>query len=268
VLNANIKQESYGFSALSIDGIANLLRMDPGSGIVSKVIDEALQKKSLTKENFYQMLWENKVGDNDLGEYTEKVSTALLKAKEYFESVRKTQKGPLSTSLVIAYFLYQNQSNLYKSMWDSTLFLKMLVRNDLTTLASDNNYQQAVDAAYLFRDEFSPRISHNWIVDKFESGIIPKDSSLFLVRESDNLEEKVFMPINTDGVYYHCLNLMTWASVCMDPQIEKGLVIAYYNSEKFGGLDYKPQHGKEKVTADTLIALHANQIKRVVEENT
>lgn len=267
ITQLQIDGEIYTFSAVSIDSTRQLLQLDPGSGIVSPVIDYLIDKKSCSREELYRQLFDDLVDDEDLQASTEKISGALLRAKEFFITERAKKTEPLSCSIIIAYFLSQNNGDLYKSMWDSTLFLKMLVRNDLTSIKTEVNYDQAVEIAYLFKDEFSPHMSHNWLIEQFQSHVIAPDSPLYLSGPNDAQELKDFMPINKDGTYYHCLNLMTWAAVSMDPFIVRSVVLAYYN-EKIGGFNYQLEHGQEKVEADISTAQSARNIQRIVRHFT
>ena len=77
-----------------------------------------------------------------------------------------------------------------------------------------------------------------------------------------------FQLINKSGTYYHGLNLMTWAAVCMSPRIAKIITLAYYNTNILCGMDNKHEHGREKLESDMLVVKNANQIKEVVNHYT
>lgn len=116
--------------------------------------------------------------------------------------------------------------------------------------------------------EFSPMISHNWLLEQFHDGKIPEDSLLRLSGSMDNEQGKNFMPINKAGTYYHCMNILTLAATCMDPWVIKGMVISYYNEQRIGGMDHRTEHGMDKVKADIAIAESAGRIKRMVDWET
>src|SRR3989344_225855 len=159
------KDDVFGFSAFDMDGVRDVLAMDQGAGIVSPVMEGI---KTISDFN-----------NIDLNTAQAHISQSLLQAKAYFESQRGRTGEPLSPSIAIAYFLQRNNGDLYKSMWDTTLFFKMFARNDLLTLKRRSQYDQAEELGYLFKDEFSPHISHNWLIDKFKSGIVSKNSPLY-----------------------------------------------------------------------------------------
>ena len=196
---------------------------------------------------------------------TKIASDHLQKSLKYLEEKREAKGEPISVSEALAYFLYENKGDLKESMWDTTLLLKVLARNDVDTLFSNNTFDKAEKLAYLFKDEFSPKISHNWLMEQFSKGIIPKDSPLYQSGAMENESGKNFMPINKDGTYYHVMNILTWSATCMDPWVVKSLVTAYYNEQNFGGIDHRTEHGIDKVQADIEAAQSADRIKRLID---
>jgi len=264
--------EVQGFSAFSQNGIVDHIFYNPGSRIITQAEGFVCQKYGWTRKQlissiirFDKKLPQVKPEDWDIA--TKIVSSRLQNALVYFEGERGKVGEPLSTSQVIAYFLYQNEGDFKESMWDTTLFLKVLARNDIDTLFINSSQGNAERLAYLFKDEFSPIISHNWLMEQFSTGLIPKESVLYLSKDTDNEAGKNFMPINKDGTYYHVMNIMTWAAVCMDPWVVKSMVAAYYNEQHLGSFDHRTEHGIDKVRADIEAAKAADRIKRVIDWN-
>lgn len=255
-----VNGDNYAFSSFSIDGVQQLLVYDPGSGIVSPIVERLCRKFRYTREEFYTNLSAGIIPQSDMQEATDTISRALLDATVYFGSCREKLSSPLSISSAIEYFLEKNKGDIYASLWDTTLYFKLFVRNDMTSLRTKVTFDQAKELAFLFRDEFSPALSLNWLMEAFEKKRIPISSELMGSGAYDSVFYKDFMPINRDGGYYHALNIMTWAAVCMDPALVKDTVLAYYNQENLGAADYKPEHGPEKVNADILVAIHAQAI--------
>lgn len=264
-----LEGNSFLFSAASIDGPNDVLKLDPGSGIVDRTFDVLKKEFGYSKKELLDFAINvdgKKMPNEILGRTVELVSTELSKAKEWVLQTREKLGEPISTSYLIAYFLEQNDGDLYRSMWDTTLFLKMLCRNSFDTLLASNTYEESELTGYLFKDEFSPRISLNWLIEKFKELKIPKESPLYLSKDMDNTDGKNFMPINKAGTLYHAMNLITWAATCMDSVFVEGMVLAYYNEEKIGGINRKVEHGADKVQADLLVAKNARAIKRVVDQ--
>lgn len=265
--------EIHGFSAFSQNGIVDHIFHNPGSKIITEAEKYVLEKYGWDRKQlissiirYDKNLPEVKPEDWDVA--TKIASKRLKDALSWFEQIREERGEPLSVSEVIAYFLYQNEGDLKTSMWDSTLLLKVLARNDVETLFSNNTMEKAEKLGYLFKDEFSPRISHNWLMEQFAQGVVPKESVLYLGGAMDNEPGKNFMPINKDGTYYHVMNLITWAAVAMEPWVVKSMVTAYYNEQNFGGIDHRTEHGIDKVNADIKASQSADRIKRVVEWET
>ena len=268
VNNADIP-EILRFSEISQNGIADYIFHNPGSKILIEAQEYICKKYSWTRKQLMSSIIKldtrlPEVKSEDWDVATKIVSFRLKDAIHYFEERREIVGAPLSTSEIIAYFLYQNKGDLKQSMWDSTLLLKVLARNDIDTLVSSNTFDKAEQLGYLFKDEFSPQISHNWLTEKFKQGLIPKESQLYLAGDGDNQSGKNFMPINKAGTYYHVMNLFTWAATCMDPWVVKSILAAYYNGQKIGGFDVRNEHGADKVLADTKAAQASDNIQRVV----
>lgn len=267
--NADVP-EILGFSAFSQNGVADHILLNPGSKIITQAQEYVCKKYGWTRSQlisrimrYDKSLPEVKAEDWDAA--TKIASNRLKDALKYLEEKRDSNREPLSVSEALAYFLYKNGGDLKESMWDTTLLLKVLARNDIDTLFSNNTYDKAERLAHLFKDEFSPRISHNWLMEQFSKGVIPKDSPLYQSGAMDNMSGKNFMPIAKDGTYYHVMNILTWAATCMDPWVVKSLVTAYYNEQNFGGTDHRTEHGIDKVQADIKATQSADRVKRMID---
>ncbi len=262
--------EISGFSALSQNGIVDFIFHNPGSKIITQAQEFVCKKYGWNRKQLISSILSfdknlPEVDGRDWDQATKIASNRLRDAVTWFEKRRVENGKPLSVSEVIAYFLYQNDGDLKTSLWDSTLLLKVLVRNDIDTLRVNDSLDGAEKIAYLFEDEFSPRISHNWLMRQFSTQTIPKDSPLYASGAMDFDQWKNFMPINKDGTYYHVMNIITWAAVSMDPWVVKSMLVAYYNEQDIGGMDHRSEHGVDKVNADLLAAKAAGRIKRVAD---
>lgn len=269
VNNADVP-EIQGFSAFSQNGIADHIFHNPGSKIITQAQEYVCKKYGWTRSQLISSIIRYdknlpEVNAEDWDAATKIASDRLKDALKYLEEKRDLNGEPLSVSEALAYFLYQNEGDLKESMWDTTLLLKVLARNDVDTLFSNNTFDKAEKLAHLFKDEFSPQISHNWLIDQFKDTKIPIDSPLRRSDDGRSIDEKNFMPINKDGTYYHVMNILTWAATCMDPWVVKSLVTAYYNEQNFGGLDHRTEHGVDKVQADIKATQSADRVKRMID---
>lgn len=258
------------FSAFSQNGVVDYIYHNPGSKIINQAQEYICKKYGWTRSQLISSVIRYdknlpEVEAKDWDAATKIVANRLRDALEYLEERRESNGEPLSVSEAIAYFLYQNSGDLKESMWDTTFLLKVLARNDVDTLFSNNTFDKAETLAYLFKDEFSPRISHNWLTEQYASGVVPRESPLYLPGAMEYESGKNFMPINKSGTYYHAMNIMTWAATCMDPWVVKSIVAGYYSEQKFGGLDHRTEHGIDKVQADVEVAQSADRIKRTVD---
>lgn len=203
-------------SELDITSPEDLINRDPGSGIVQKIRNtEDINKR------FY-----------------EEFQSALAYVQEPDKRV--------STSKVLAYFLFQNKGNIYQSMWDTVIFLKVMVRNNYQTLAYNASREKAELISRTFNDEFSKEIPFTWLVD---SGFTPENDG--------NPLHYDFLPVNRVGGPYHSWNIMTWA-LCVEPHLVPKVVEYFYTSNE----EMKLQgSGRIKVESDMTVA--ENSLKLV-----
>ncbi len=262
--------EIHSFSAFSQNGIIDHIWHNPGSAILYQAEEYIRQKYGWTRGQMIASMARHdttlpEVKPEDWETASKIVASRMNDAINYLEEIRNNRGGPISVSESIAYFLYQNKGDLKKSLWDTTLLLKMIARNDIDTQYSNNTYEKAERVGNLFMDEFSPKISHNWLIEQFKE--IPEESGLRLAGAWENEQYKNFMPINKAGTYYHVMNIITWAATCMDPWVVKSMVTAYYHEHRLGSIDHRLEHGIDKVQADVEAAQSADRIQRVVVWN-
>lgn len=249
--------ETMIFSAFSIDGINDLLAKDPGSGFIARAIKKTL---GVDRETFYR------THNGFSHEESEQISVAMVSelsdALNHFKNKRKESDGPLDLAHGLAYFYSLNEGDLYAGLWDSVVFFKLLVRNDLETLNLNPTFDRSVLLGELFKDPFSPRNSLNWLGKKYIEKGIGASHALSEVGGSNLFKD--FMIINRSGGIYHGLNIMTWASVCADPVIVQASIPVYYSGEPSGN-DFVTEHGKLKIEADLIVAEKAPEIRQVVD---
>ena len=300
----NIDQ-SEGLLPMGVGGIAHIMLFNPGSKIIIKAEKYLCEKYGLTRGEMLMDIGFNdlskrikrKIQPEDLKIATKIVTDQLKDATKYFEELRKESSDPLSISTAIAYFLYMNNGDLRASMWDATTLFHVLARGDLDTLghAGSKSLENAKRLAYLFKDEFSPHISLNWLAGYFASKDdeipqwlpqlptenryyylkfpITKNSPLAgdsTVRDNDgNLlfaKYANFMPVPKAGVFYHNMTIMTWAAVSAEPWVVKSMILGYYRAKSLGlsEIDFRDEQGTEKVMADCFTAQSAERIKKTV----
>jgi hypothetical protein len=233
------------FSASGADSYRGIIKSNPGSGIIRKNIEKYRQSRKESNEDLYDAV--DEIGfQEDNPDLVNDFKSSINNAVDY---IKKQGNGkPLSSSVLMAYFLHQNSGNIAESFWDTTLVLKMLARSNLDNFDLKPTRQAADLLASLFLDEFSPEISLNWL-----SNHIPPttDKSSY---------SKDYQPINKAGVLYHAWNLISW-STCMTPEIARDLTRGYYanNTEK-----RREEQGKEKIKTDFKIAAAVPTIARLI----
>lgn len=238
------------FGWMAISSLGDLIYYEPGSGIVRKAIDKLKGLEGNRGSDSSPKIEKGMFSDQDRTLFTEEIKTSIDDAVSY---TREQGKGnPVSTSLLLAYFLHQNKGDISKGFWDTTVFLKLLSRNNLSDLKYQPTREAADLLASLFLDEFSPEVSFNWLANH-----VPASEA-----ELNNPKEKRFknyQPINRVGSLYHAWNIISW-STCMPPNLAMNITRSYFIQKE----DYRIQHGKEKVKTDIRVAASVRDVAKLI----
>src|SRR3989344_4192089 len=70
------------------------------------------------------------------------IKTEIQDAKEYVENFRKDNANPVSAAEILEYFLKRNNGNLAQSVFDTTLFLKFMARNNPKTGGGTSEFNE------------------------------------------------------------------------------------------------------------------------------
>lgn len=241
------------FSKSELDGFESVMVTNPGTGLMRQIKEE----------------YRNKFGfelDLSTDEQKQYLSTSSLKwfgdARDYVD--REVQKkGKQSTSLLFAHFLHGNKGNLNESMWDTALWLKIAGRNNLETWGREPMRSGAEVLTNMFKDEFSLKISANWVLEN----VSPDSPLLNSADRYANIQFKDFMPVNRAGGFYHAWNIIA-LSTSMSPFVLRRFVIAHHSylaETLYDGKNIESTDGREKVKADLKLSTYADELGRLVE---
>lgn len=251
------------FSAGGVDDIHGLLAIDPGSGFINRAISRNFD---INRDKFYAShLLEKGFSEDEAQKIEKSVISELTDTLNYFRTEREKRNTPLDLSEALTYFLKLNQGDVYAGLWDSVVFFKLVVRNNLDTLQANATLEQSMLLGEMFKDSFSPRDSLNWLAKKYKERGIAETHPLAGVGFLESQEFKDYMIVNRSGGIYHGLNIMTWAAVCMDPLLVEAVTAAYYSGPKGIGMDFISEHGPLKIESDLLVAMKSFEIRQVVD---
>lgn len=114
----------------------------------------------------------------------------------------------------------------------------------------------------MFKDEFSLKISANWVLEN-----VSRDSTLLNSADgSSNMQFKDFMPINRAGSFYHAWNIIA-LSTSMSPFMLKRFILAhhsYFAETIYHGKNSLSPDGREKVIADLTISNYSDELGKLV----
>lgn len=253
------------FSLVGIDNTHALVALDPGSGFINRAIDKNFQTG---RDKFYIDHPPSKgLSEEESEKMRISITEDLARALNYFKAEYAKSNEPIDLAEALIYFYKINQGDIYAGLWDSVMFFKLFVRNNLNTLLPESTLEQAMLLGKMFRDPFSPRNSLNWLVQKYQEKDINSSHPLAASSFSSSQQFKDFMLINRSGIY-HGLNILTWAAVCMDPLLVEAVTTAYYGG-RVGAIDLDniSEHGELKIKSDLIVAMKAPEIRQVVERN-
>jgi len=234
------------FGSHDILNVSELVKIDSGSGIVQR--GQQTVTKIIEKCDISEITDEKKI------EYlTRAISEEIKNTINLFEN--KKEERPFSTSALLEHYLERNRGDIQKSLWDVTLFFKLLSRNDIDTLEYNPTREGAEKLSSLFIDEFSTRFPLSWLLEH-----VPTDSHLNNSDMLYNMENKDFQPVNKAGIFYHAWNIMAWSG-CMSPLIVELVTRGYYSNGFLEGFQYiRESNGPDKIEADLRVANCADKV--------
>lgn len=155
-------------SGSGIASTQQMVAIDPGTGLVRE-IRESMKEKFGVGFDVWSACRYGPLTNEQRKFISDKFQGWYFDAMKYVQKIRNKNSEPLSTSVLFAYFLYKNKGDIMASTWDTSTWLKVLVRNDPENdLKRDPNYDRAKKVTDLFKDEFSPTVSANWVVDNVD----------------------------------------------------------------------------------------------------
>jgi hypothetical protein len=248
-------------SGANISSLQQMILIDPGTGFV-KNLRSSMQEEFGKKFDVWSACLHEKLTDGKQKFMVERFQDWYNGAMEYIRKIRSENKDPISTSIVFSYFLHRNNGDILASTWDTSTWLKILVRNDPeNNLERDPNYDRAKMATDLFRDEFSPTLSANWVV----KNVSKSDKLLNYIGDPYLYPEyKDYMPSNRAGGYYHAWNIMA-LSMSMSPFIVKRMVAMVVNPSLGDNGKRWTENGRAKCIADMLVVNRADKIASIVD---
>lgn len=251
------------FSAGGIDNIHVFLQTDPGSGFINRAINKNF---GISRDEFYaKHPLENGFSEDVAQKMHTSVVEDLASAMNHFKMEHEKSNQPIDFAEVLTYFYATNQGDIYSGLWDSVVFFKLFVRNNLTTLQPEATYNQSMLLGEMFKDTFSPRNSLNWLARKYRDKGIDGDHPLAGSGFMESQHFKDFMVVNRSGGLYHGLNILTWAAVCMDPLLVEAVTAAYFSGPKGISIDNVTEHGPLKIQSDLIVAMKSPEIRRAVD---
>lgn len=247
-------------SGSGITSIQQLIEIDPGTQLV-KDIRQSMKEKFGDDFDIWSACRYGPLTEEQRAHFTDIFKEWYSGAMEYVQAARNKSSEPISTNVLFAYFLHKNHGDILSSTWDTSTWLKILVRNDPdNNLKRDPTYDRAALACFLFKDEFSPTVSANWVIDNVDEN----DQLLNYVEDPNAyFQYKDYMPPNRAGGFYHAWNIMALC-MSMTPFLAKRMV-AVQTNPSLGDDGYRwTEYGKVKSKADMLVADQAEEIDRIV----
>lgn len=249
-------------SSGGIDGISTLILNDPGSGWVSQMRDVFKKKYGNDVE-----IWDLARSGSFTSEQNDSLKSEIERwnsmAQEYVRSERNTQNGKkLSSNVVFSYFLYKNKGNITHSVWDTSNWFEIQARNDIPDLRYSPDQTKARYLATNFIDEFSLKISIDWLNDVVDDS----DSELWEANTDQKMKWKDYLLINRVGGFYHFWNIVALCG-CVSPQFVKRMIASYSKTgyPNPDGDGYFSTDGREKMSADIELSSYANSILKMYE---
>lgn len=237
------------FGKSFINNFKDLIIFDAGSGIVAKTRQRYAERFGEDKDLFKKAFQDPSFNSEEKGFLLQSITSQLTDAQLWVDKVRRGNR--ISTGVLLPYFLVCNGGKLLPSLVDTTLYLKIMARNNKENF---NNIPEKSGALVLgdqFIDEFSSAIPYDWLIDHTKK--LPDTNHLWDEVASGKFVD--FMPIGRDGEYYHVWNIILWAA-CMSPSLVSTLVKAYYSNSAVAN------HGRVKIEADVRTASEAPDLDK------
>lgn len=249
-------------SGAGIASIQQMIAIDPGTGLV-RDIRESMKEKFGNDFDVFSACRYGPLTDEQRKFFGDKFQSWYSDAMKYVQEVRGKSSEQISTSVLFSYFLHKNKGDILASTWDTSTWLKILVRNDPNNdLKRDPNYDRAQQATSLFKDEFSPTISANWVVENVDRN----DKELNYVEDPyAHFQYKDYMPPNRAGGFYHAWNIMALC-MSMSPFLAKRMVATQCNPSLGDDGNRWTEYGRDKCKADMFVVDKADEIDRIVHK--
>lgn len=246
-------------SAATISSLQHMIQVDPGTGFVKEL--KSSMKIQFGKDFDIWSACNAELLTNEQKKFmADRFSKWYFNAMDFIQFNRKKSSEPLSSCILFAYFLHKNEGDILASTWDTSTWLKIICRNDpLNDLKRDPTYERAFLACSLFKDEFSPKVSANWVVDN----VSPNDNVLNDTEDwRANCQWKDYMPPNRAGGFYHAWNIMA-LSMCISPPLAKRAVAIECNPDLHDDGIRWTEYGRVKSMADMLVVDRADEIDKI-----
>lgn len=263
-LITDVEGPYHNFMTGSQDGFINiesLVANDPGTGVVARIRAKFKEVYGLNYEVYRDCLGydlpQKEKKNLIYREYHEWFSSALQFVED---KVERNGEKPISTSWLLAHFLSENNGNISYSLWDTMTFLKILSRNDVEILEFAPDRDKAELVCRLFQDEFSPRVSANWVVKNVE----PNDQMLHPLDSKAEMKYKTYLPLNRVGLYHG------WNEIALACDMSPGLVkraLARHLTKEYsiiGGWGEGSEYGRERVEADLMVLERIDEIASIL----
>ena len=120
-----------------------MIEVDPGTGFVR---DLKLRMKAKFGDDFdiFSSCRGGLLTDSQREHMKACFDDWYMSAEDFLQKARDKYSEPVSSSLLFAYFLNNNDGDMLASSWDTATFLKILARNDPDNdLRFDPNFERA-----------------------------------------------------------------------------------------------------------------------------
>lgn len=203
----DVPQSSFlKFSVEDINGPKSLIELDPGTGIVDTIVDGIKNKFGADPYANPQIL-DNPAVTNYIDT---SISQWFGETQNYILEIKKTRKATVNDLLLN--FLIKNNGDIMRSLWDTTLFLKISARNNPADLSFGPKLENVKFLARNIQDDFSEEPLSTVLKKKIDpyspNGIIPRS-----------------------GILYHTVNIMALEG-CMDSSLVNLALQDYYLGKK------------------------------------
>jgi hypothetical protein len=250
----NLPYANYSDGAgAGILGTSHLVEIDPGTGLVFNLKNE-FQKLYGNDFDIWSACTKSTLTETQKGELESAIGVWFNNSTEYAKNCyRKLGNKRISSSIMLAYFIHNNNGDILKGIWDTATWFKIAARNEIPTLEYNPNRQKADFLNNIFVDESSQTVSINWVIDN-----VAKDDQI--LNSSDRTfhpEWKDYMPVNRAGDFYHFWTIIGVCAV-MSPDLAKRTIGTMLTDSS--------QYGRVKISTDEETVAKAEKIARLLEK--